>query len=200
MAAWFKKNTGITSALTFVSSWADQSGNGRDLLQAVGANQPTAPGDGTVLFDGLLQFLKCAAFTLPQPVTIYLRMKQITWVINDYIFDGNAINSGSLRQDVITPTLAISTNGTHVAQNTALALNTYGSVAAVLNGASGVLQINSTTTTGNVGAGTPGGFTLGSGGNGLQGYTNIQVAEVIIYNVAHDASTRATVIAYLDTL
>lgn len=38
-AAWFRGGYGVTGTLT-ASNWADQSGNGRDLAQATGGNQP----------------------------------------------------------------------------------------------------------------------------------------------------------------
>lgn len=40
LAARFDAALGITSSGGFASAWADQSGNGRNLLQATGANQP----------------------------------------------------------------------------------------------------------------------------------------------------------------
>ena len=40
LAARFDAALGITSSAGFASAWADQSGNGRNLLQATGANQP----------------------------------------------------------------------------------------------------------------------------------------------------------------
>lgn len=40
LAAAFDAALGITSSGGFASAWADQSGNGRSLLQATGANQP----------------------------------------------------------------------------------------------------------------------------------------------------------------
>lgn len=198
MAAWFRKNTGISSAANAVSAWADQSGNGRDLIQATGANQPTVQGDGTILFDGTSDFLKTAAFTLNQPDTIYLRMKQVTWIAQDAIFDGNTLSSGAVYQNSITPNVR-QFAGLDSTENGAMAVNTWASMAAVFNGASSVLQIDGTTVTGNAGAGNKGGFTLGAASDGTRP-SNIQVAEVIIYNVAHDATTRAQVIAYLDTL
>lgn len=41
LALWLKGDAGITQAGGTVSLWADQSGNGLDLSQATGANQPT---------------------------------------------------------------------------------------------------------------------------------------------------------------
>ena len=38
-AAWYRPGVGVTGTLA-ASNWADQSGNGRDLVQASGANQP----------------------------------------------------------------------------------------------------------------------------------------------------------------
>lgn len=198
MAAWFRKGTGITSASSAVSGWADQSGNGRDLLQATGANQPDEQGDGTILFNGSSDFLKCAAFTFAQPCTIYLRMKQVTWTSADRIFDGNALNSGVLYQHFTTPNVRQHA-GSDATENGAMAVNTWASVAAVFNAASSVLQINATTVTGNPSTNNMGGFTLGAAADAT-GFGHIQVAEGILYDAAHDATQRAAVIAYLDTL
>lgn len=40
LQAWFKGDAGVTEVATLVSRWADQSGNGNDLVQATGAKQP----------------------------------------------------------------------------------------------------------------------------------------------------------------
>lgn len=197
--AWFRKGLGITDAANAVSQWADYDGSGRNLLQATGASQPAKQGDGTILLDGGTDFMKCAAFVLIQPNTVYLRMKQITWANNDYIFDGELINSGVLYQGAVTPGLIVFA-GSNGPASSGLAVDTWGSIAAVFNGASSVIQVNGTSSTAaNPGAGNMGGFTLGASANGTL-CANVQVAEIIIYNVAHDATQRAAVIAYLDTL
>lgn len=199
LAAWFVAGVGITSAGGLVSQWADQSGNGRHLKQATGTNQPALQADGTILFDGVDNFLKCDPFTLNQPTTIYGFLRQVTWTASDFIWSGNddaSLNRNDLFQDTTTPQLSIY-SGAIAAANTALAVNTYGAIAAVYNGATSVLQINGTTTTGNAGAQNAAGFILGAL-NTTANFSNIQVKEVAIFSVAHDAPTRAGVIAYLN--
>lgn len=196
LAAWYRFGQGITSAGGLVSVWADASGRARNLLQATGTNQPTLNADGSILFDGVDNWLKTAAFTLNQPVTVYALMKQLTWTLSDIIWDGDAVNS-YLVQDNVTPMLRL----VGVADNTDLAVNTYGVLVTVLDGASSAIQVNNgATTTGNAGAGNPGGFTLGTRGDVSAQWANIEVKEVIIYNAAHAAGTRARVYEYLRRL
>lgn len=198
LAAWYRKGVGFTTA-TGVSQWADQSGNGRHLAQATGSKQPALQGDGTLLFDGSADALT-VAFSNPAPFTVYLRMKQVTWTLNDYVFDSMVANRAAMRQQTATPALSLFAQGVNAAENTALAVDTWGSVAAVFNGASSVLQINSTTTTGDPGsAAASDGFTLGASGGGLGQFSNIQVAEVAIYAAAHNATERSLMMAYFDT-
>jgi hypothetical protein len=200
LAAWFAKSTGISSSGGAVSAWADQSGNARDLVQATGANQPALQGDGTILFNGTAHFLKTAAFTLNQPCSIYLRFKQVTWTANDRVFDGNASGSALMVQSGSSPALALFAGTGTVPSTSALAVDTWGSIAAVFNGASSVIQVSGqAAATANSGAGNPGGLTLGANGAGAQ-FGNIQVAGVVVYAAAHDATQRAAVFTYLDAL
>lgn len=199
-AAYFKFNTGITVTGAGVSQWDDQSGNGRHLLQATDTNRPALQADGSILFDGVDNYLKCDAFTLNQPATFYLRFRQVTWTDQDRIFDGNTLNASPLYQASATPTIRIFAGTAEVADNGNLAVNTYGSVAVVFNGASSSILVNATTeTTGNPGASNPAGFTLGATPT-PSAYSNIQVKEVAIFAAAHSAATRANVIAYLNRL
>jgi hypothetical protein len=194
--AWFRSGMGIATA-TGVSQWDDQSGNARHLKQATGAAQPALQGDGSILFNGTGHFLKCDAFTLNQPETIYFLGRQVTWTLSDRIFDGETAGTGALLQVTSTPTLGINA-GAAVNGNTNLAVNTYGVVAAVFNGGNSVLQVNRTAPlTGNAGAGNMGGFTLGASGGGGSLFGNIQVKEIIIFPTAHDSNTRLNVIRYL---
>lgn len=196
LAAWFAFTRGITSVAGLVSQWSDQSGNGRHLKQATATNQPALQSDGSILFDGVDNFLKCDPFTLNQPETVYIVFKAIVWTQTVRYFDGNASGSGILSPDSATPDMRIFA-GSSAANNTNLAINAYGAVACVFNGASSVLQVNNTApATGDVGVGNMGGFTVGANGANAN-FANIQVKEVVLYSAAHDANQRQTVINYL---
>lgn len=200
LAAWYRFNSGIVVTGAGVSQWADASGNGRNLLQGTDANRPPKQGDGSILFSGLDGCnLKAGAFTLTQPCTVYLLAKQITFTAGDLFFDGNVLNGGAIFQKSsgVVAIYAGTEGG-----NVAFALSGYGVLAAVFNGAASVLQLNNGAgATGDCGAGSMGGFTLGSGGDapGSQA-ANIQVKEVMVYTTAHDASTRGKVVGYLGAI
>lgn len=199
LAAWFQFNTGITDAGGgLASQWADQSGNGRHLKQATSTNQPTINVDGSILFDGLDNFMKCDAFTLNQPWTAYLLIKPITWTSNRYFFDGNTANRIVLRQISGTPLISI-TDHTTSTSTTALPLGAYAVVSTVLaNGGTSSVQVNNNTEqTATLLTTAQAGFTLGSHGGGTGSFSNIEVKEVVIYSEAHDAATKAKVKQYL---
>jgi hypothetical protein len=200
LMAWYSKGTGITSSANAVSAWADQSGNTRHLVQATGSAQPTLQGDGTIIFDGTADRL-VAVFAVSAPVTMYLRMKQITWSADKIIAGLESYGSGILQRGT-TPEIAIF-GGSYVANNSALALNTWGNVAAgfasAALGAGSFVRINATTLTGSPGAHAGlTGFMLGANDDGF-GPTNIQVAEVLLYSALHDATTQDQVFTYLST-
>ena len=196
-AAWYQFGTGITVVGAGVDTWADQSGNARDLLQATDTNRPTLNADGSITFDGVDNFLKASAFTLNQPETVYFLGAQITWTSGDSVFDGNVNDCLLLYQRTTTPNLAMYA-GANVDSNPDLALNTDGVIACVYNGAASVIQTNNNApVTGDASTGSGGGFTLGASGGGISGFGNIRAKEVIIFAAAHDAATRARVIAYL---
>jgi hypothetical protein len=191
-AAWFRYGIGVS-----VSQWDDQSGNGRHLLQATATNQPAVQSDGSLLFDGADNFMKCSAFTLNQPCCYYILFKSITYTNNDRVCGGNAANGCDLIQDPGTPTLRIFAGGAGGVDNGDLAVGTYGAVVCGFNGASSFIGVNNgAVVTGNPGTNNMAGFTLGSSGTPAN-YSNIQVKEVILFASAHDSATRSRVIRYL---
>lgn len=196
LEAWYRLGMGITIA-TGVSQWADQSGNARHLAQAATGNQPLLQGDNSLLFDGVDDQMKVTGgFTLNQPETVYLLMKQVSWTLNETFTDGNTSAKMSIFQNTATPTIALFAGNT-TGSNNNLAVGTYAAVAAVFNGASSFLQVNNTAaTTGNAGAANAGGFSIGCDAT-PGSYANFQVKEVIVYSAAHDQATRDRVIAYL---
>ncbi len=199
--AWFDADEAyiIKDGANLVSQMTDRTGLGHHLPQAgVDAIKPVWSVDG-VLFDGVEDYMKTAAFTLIQPEFIYMVFKQVTWALNDYIMDGQASNSGFLAQSPTTPYIKVSA-GTSSSANTNLAVNTWGIARVLFNGASSKFIINETTPiTGNFGAANMGGFTLGARGNPNIAFSNIQVKEVIIRKIADTAPNEAVIYNYLES-
>ncbi len=202
-AAWWKKNTGITTTLGKVSQWTDQSGNGRHLLQAVALNQPTRAADGAVLCDGITQFMRVASFGLAQAVTLYIRGQQIAWASGKYVTDGTTLNTMIVQQTNggASPQLRLFAGGA-TPSNSDLAVGVYGTIEAVFNGVSSSILINNgTPVTGNAGTASPGGITLAADGDPVPGnHCNFQYKEVIAFAGTLTAAQRSAVRAYLATV
>ena len=193
---WVDSKENITkNGSDLVSLWGDKSGNGNDLVQATETNRPTWNSNG-ILFDGVDNFMKAVAFTLVQPEFIYIVFKQVTFTSNDYILDGNTNNSGGLFQVISSPDLRAYA-GSFSTIDSNLVLDTYGIARVQFNGATSTFQINEETQiTGNFGTNNMGGFTLGNNGANTV-YSNIEVKEVIIRNVADSAQDEGTIYNYL---
>ena len=193
---WCKFNSGITVTGAGVSQWDDVSGNGNHLKQGTDTNRPSKESDGSILFDGVDNFLKADAFTLVQPETVYFLGKQVTWTSADRFFDGNTDDTGGINQNPTTPKLRVNA-GIAFDDDGTMAVDTYAIISVIFNGASSSIQTNyATIVTGNAGAGDMGGFTLGSRPS-VTLVSNIQVKEIAVFNTAHDAVTRLQMIAYL---
>lgn len=177
--AWFREGVGITITGAGVAVWADQSGNGNDLLQGTDTNRP-AYSAGVVTFDGVDNYLKAAAFTLVQPTTIVLVVKQNTWVLNEVICDGNGAAGGAIQQAATTPGIVINA-GAQAAENSDLAVGSFGIVCAVINGSASSIRVNAgAAATGNPSTGNMGGFTLGATGT-PSNYGACSVREAILF-------------------
>lgn len=198
-AAWYPYGVGITEAGAGVSQWDDQSGGAKHLKQATDGNRPAKQADGSILFDGVDNWLRTDAFaSLGAAVSIYALLKQVTWTINEYLWDGQGSAALGFRQATASPRLAVQVGGSTFVDATGLPVDTYGMVAAIYNGAGSVLRINATETTGTVNAVAPTQFLLGANNGAVPaGFSNIQVKEVLIFASAHDAATRARIYRYL---
>lgn len=149
----------------------------------------------SVFFDGAAHYMK-ATFTLNQPETVYLVVKQVSWTGTDVIMDGNGYASMLLEQRTASPRID-QYGGAYAGNVSDLTVGARGVICSVFNGASSSLQINlNTAATGNAGAANGGGFTLGSVGT-AGNYSNIQVYEGLLYSAAPDAATRANIIRAL---
>jgi len=180
----------------FVSRWNDRLGSGHDLIQAVGTNQPKWFSVNGILFDGIDNFMKTAAFTFDQPEMIYIVFKQITWTNTERIFDGFNNVSMLMSQSGITPELNIFA-GAASPNDGSLPINTFGIVRALYNGVNSSLQINENAKwTGNAGASNAGGLTIGAQSSGAL-FGNIQLKEFIGRKIADGAVDDAAIFNYL---
>jgi hypothetical protein len=198
MAARYIMNTGITDVGGAASVWADQSGNGRDLLQGSAGSRPAIHATGYLTFDGTDDFMQ-ATFTLNAPVSVYMVVNLVSLTTNDNIFNGKVADiqiyktTGSADTVLYSSASLTDTSGNfHTGKG-------FQVIGAVFNGASSAFYVNDyAAVTGNVGTGNPGGFTLASNKSGTAGNcANIVVKEVIIYSAAHDATAAGAIIDYL---
>lgn len=205
-AAYFPYIPGLTQPFvgtTNASSWPDSSGKNRPLLQATAVNQPTIAANGSLIFDGIQQWMKTAPFALSQPETFYYSFKQLSWTANDRLFDGNASYGALIDQIPGTPILRATTDGGVHALQSALQfpVGTYATLVSQFNGASSLIQVDGNAPiAGDMGAGNAGGFTVGSSGLQDGGYGNLQAACIVITSVVDSAAKIAQTQADILTL
>ena len=193
---WVDSEENVTkNGANHVSVWGDKSGNGNDLLQATGSAQPLYSTNG-ILFDGDNDFMKALPFTLVQPEMVYIVFKQVTWTLNDRIYDGDGYLAMVISQALSTPALNMHAGSS--LNNTNLPVNTFGILRALYNGANSKLIINDTTPiTGDVGTNNAGGFTLAKKGDSNSRFGNIEVKEIIIRKVADSVTNESLIYQYL---
>jgi len=160
-------------------------------INSTGATPAQIVGSPSLLADGTAHKLATANFTLDQPCEYFLVAKPITWTAGDYLCSGTAGVAG-ITQVTGTPKIGLNA-GSGVADNTNAVLGSYAIIYAAFNGASSELQVNLTTaTTGNAGAGNPGGLSLFSDNGGIN-YGNWQVKEMIARSVVSNTATRLAI-------
>lgn len=152
----------------------------------------------SLLGDGTTSKMATAGFALNQPFTDYFVARPLSWTAGDVMASGTAGIAG-ITQVTGTPNINLNA-GSAAAENANMALGSKCIITAVFNGASSSLQVNGTAeTTGNPGAGNPGGLSLFSDNAGAN-YWNGQIWERITFASAHDASTRARVQNWLNSV
>lgn len=197
---WVKSDTGITLNGSNVAAWADQSGNGNNLIQGTALNQPAyvanqLNGYGSVQFDGINDKL-VASFSLVQPETVFIVYKNPSFLAGGYIFDGLTGDSGGYFQFGSSPLLYMYA-GASFNPITGI-VGSYFLATCIFSGTSSKHQRNnSAEQTGNVGSASMNGFTLGSyaGGSGYNG--NPHVAEVIVMGATATSTERSKVREYV---
>ena len=181
----------------YVSAWRDKLGSGRDIVQA-GADslKPYYSATEGLMFNG--DYLKSASFTFGRPEFIYMVIKQVTWGIGRYIFDGDAGDSGLLYQRDSTPQIK-GYDGAVGTPNGGLTIGTFMVVRVLFNGVNSKIIVDEgIPVTWSGGTNNMGGFTLGCRASGTSGAT-VNIKEVILRDIDDGAvgTNEAEIVAYL---
>lgn len=203
MAAWFKADalTGLVDGDP-VATWADQSGNARDLSQATSSKRPTYKtsiigGKPVVRGDGVDDFLQSASFTnLGANVTIFVVGKMVALSgANTNICDGRTggrativnVNGGF---GVFGDGCGFFSSGKTISTTAHVLSVAFGTTTApFMDGSAGTTASN--------GGGLAGVTVLGDNNGGT--VSNFDMAEYIAYGRQLSSTERRQVEAYLGT-
>jgi hypothetical protein len=185
---------------TTVSAWADITGSGTSLVPASSAapTLATVAGVRSVRFDGATQGLQQnVALTNPHSVVLVMNIvvPQTTGITTP---SGSFITAGTDLGQLQTSTTDLYVNaGTSLKVGTGLNVTGWRVIIISFNGASTVVNINGVEYTGNAGTLPRAVFSLGFQRGAS--WSNMAVAEAILYQSALDATQRAALVTQLRT-
>lgn len=154
-------------------------------LNSTGGYPTTIVKSPQILFGGVDEYLKTAAFTLNQPSFCCIVFKPITFTNVDFIFDGATTNSMVLRQNGATPAYSTYAGGGADSIGVGPALGALGIVSATYNGALSPWRLNlDAPNLADIGTANASGLTLGADGGLAFGFGNFIAKEFIAFPVA----------------
>lgn len=200
---WVKSDTGVTLVGGKVSQWADQSGNNNHLTQGSASARPTyvaneINGYGAVQFDGIDDYLQSPSFTLNQPETVFIIYKTPVHISSVYVFDGRNPDGGAYFTSAPSPNVYMYAG----ASFTPIVgiVGSYFLATCIFNGASSKYQRNNfAEESGNAGASSMGGLTLGVYAGFGPYFGNPQIAEVIVMSSVATADERTKMKNYVSS-
>lgn len=178
----------------FATTFYDQSGSGRNLLQATAAAQPqiilASNGRPALLFDGVDDFMQTAAFTASQPLTAFTcfrRVANLQAALN-YLYDTRTLDQRAHYATTVGAQNNLYAGVDVVTDAPSQPVGTRGVVAGVFNGASSRVEVNAASIssfTGSVGVGNGSGITLGAAGGATGAFwSNIEIQEHVLLSTA----------------
>ena len=202
-AAWWDASqlTGLSDNDPVIT-FTDQSGNSIHLAAPVEANRPVYNASGTnslptLTFNGNIggSWMNHDTLALGAAVTLFMVYKPIGYTNGDRIIDSvSAPNQLLFYQQGTSPHTDIYRGAALTSPD--LAISAWGIMSIRWDGASGIGRLNGGgQVTGNVGATAAStGFSLGSGNGGV-GNSNIEVAEIIVYNGSESFTANEAMLA-----
>lgn len=175
----------FTNGATFVSSGTGETYTLTNTAIATPAAIISSP---FIITNGVAHFMQ-AAYAGVQPRSLDFVLMPPMWTIGKYVADGTTANTLGLAKTTSTPRLSINA-GSAAAENAGAALRAKHVVQIILNGASSSIRVDGgVATTGNAGAGNPGGITIGADGAGLN-FGAMWFQEIIDRAVADTAAAQ----------
>ena len=195
---WFRADTGT------VSSWTDQSGNGKHATQGNASFQPaiTASNAGfnnQATYDftvGDYMATAALAANLAYPYTMY-----ICFLASAGTFVTDGLDGTHRLIPLISGATLYLHTGAYGVQSTSAPTAKHvwcGLVKTAPDSAWYVDKYNTTEDTGDSGSNELNGLTIGAGWDGTSGITG-SIAEIIIYSTEHNSATRQQVMEYMGT-
>ena len=191
--------TGATSNGGGIGCVTDKSGSGHNVTQATAGNRPTRTDSaqnsktGATFVAGSTQHLDSAAFTIAQPCTVVVWFK--SYSSSGYIIDGLSVNSRVMLMDSASnPAHSQMYGGTSFLLSTnTVDPATVHMIMGVFNGASSVMRLDGTETTGSPGTATEtAGMTLAAAASP----PSVVILEGAVYSVALSSTDRGKLQTY----
>lgn len=201
---WLRSDVGVTTSAGKVSSWADQSGNGRNATMATSARQPTLVtgalnGLPVLRFDGA-QSLYMSTPAQPTRFTVFVvgKNSRTTNSFSMILGPGGNFPNNQLRWENGTQALFVGTsNNFPIIYSTIGDTRTYHRLSASYDGSNMSVYRNGNLVSSHAFS-TTGPWTLASVGSWYSTYFLIgDIAEIIIYDRALSSGERASVNDYL---
>jgi hypothetical protein len=172
----------------FVETWYDQSGNGNDATQSVATKQPKIVDGGSLVsggidFDGVNDFMQAAIGTFAQPISGFSVFNNDSLTNAPSIWDSTSATNRVISYSVaagntfrISAGVALSSAASAQVDGTDYQRSDF------FDSTSSSFYVNGTVmASGNAGANSIEGLTIGARYDGTTNFTNGTIAEVIIY-------------------